>query len=100
MVSVAYDDHATTSPLSAPADAAASPITKSDRPCTEGLFSTPTDSVSSVDPATMVPDQPIPSSVRPIESRRRVVPGRAGDRTRGTSSAIPPRMTGRRRPGR
>ena len=53
----------------APADAPAKPMIRSDNPCADARRSSGTDSVSSVEPATIVHDQPSPTANSPAARR-------------------------------
>src|SRR6185369_18029410 len=86
----------TTSPLSAPEVAAARPMTRSDRPCTEGRLTAPTDSVTRVEPPTIVPDHPSPSITRPSDSWGVACPAVPATAQAPSRKATPVRITGRR----
>src|SRR5882672_3392552 len=58
-----------TTPDSAPADAPASPMTRSENPWADARRSSGTDSVRSVEPATIVHDQPRPTAKSPAPRR-------------------------------
>src|SRR6059058_904943 len=60
-----YPQALTTTPDSAPAEAPAKPMIRSDNPCADARRSSDTDSVSSVEPATIVHDQPSPTANSP-----------------------------------
>src|SRR5690606_27501294 len=64
-VSVGYPVRSTTNPDTAPPTAPARPIPTSARPCADGLTDSGTDSLSSAEPATIVPDHPSPSRNSP-----------------------------------
>ncbi len=68
-IRVGYPQASTTTPEIAPAEAPASPITRSDRPWAEARICPETDSLSSVDPATIVADHPRPSIISPPARR-------------------------------
>src|SRR5690606_1687938 len=98
-VSVGYPVRSTTNPDTAPPTAPARPIPTSARPCADGLTDSGTDSLSSAEPATIVPDHPSPSRNSPAVSCAESCPAVPATAQATSSSTRPPRIT-RRRPYR